>query len=128
MQKGLLITASLSGLLAVILGAFGAHGLKPMVSGYQLGIWEKAVQYQFYHSFALLICVLLMNQRYSVCLRNASFCFIAGIFSFSGSLYLLATNDMNHIPTLILGPITPLGGLFFMAGWLQMMLSAWKKS
>lgn len=128
MQKGLLITASLSGLLAVILGAFGAHGLKPMVSAYQLGIWEKAVQYQFYHSFALLICVLLMNQRYSVCLRNASFCFIAGIFSFSGSLYLLATNDMNHIPTLILGPITPLGGLFFMAGWLQMMLSAWKKS
>ena len=128
MQKALLITASLAGLLAVVLGAFGAHGLKPLVSAYQLGIWEKGVQYQFYHTIALMFCVLLMRDSDSAYLQRAAYCFMAGMLLFSGSLYLLATNDMNHIPTMILGPLTPIGGLFFIAGWAFLMLSAWKKN
>lgn len=128
MQKALLITASLAGLLAVVLGAFGAHGLKPLVSAYQLGIWEKGVQYQFYHTIALMFCVLLMLDSDSAYLQRAAYCFMAGMLLFSGSLYLLATNDMNHIPTMILGPLTPIGGLFFIAGWAFLMLSAWKKN
>lgn len=126
MQKQILIAASIGGLLAVVLGAFGAHSLKNFLDVYQLSIWEKGVQYQFYHSLALLGCALYLHQRNSKQVVYAAYCFLAGITCFSGSLYLLATNHINHLPTVILGPVTPIGGLFFIAGWVCLLAEALK--
>ena len=116
--------AALSGALAVALGAFGAHGLKPVLTEYQLAIYEKGVHYQFYHTLALMAAALLMNgnnnARY---LRLSGWFFTAGILCFSGSLYLLACRDMMAVPVAVLGPVTPLGGVCFIAGWVLLMLS-----
>lgn len=116
--------AALSGALAVAIGAFGAHGLKPLLTEYQLSIYEKAVYYQFYHTLAILLAALLMkgndNERY---LRLSGWFFTAGILCFSGSLYLLACRDILTVPAGILGPVTPLGGVFFIAGWVLLFLS-----
>lgn len=116
--------ATLSGALAVALGAFGAHGLKPLLTEYQLAIYEKGVHYQFYHTLALLAAALLMsgdnNVRY---LRLSGWFFTAGILCFSGSLYLLACRDIMAVPVAVLGPVTPLGGVCFIAGWVLMLLS-----
>jgi len=117
------IIAAISGLLAVGLGAFGAHGLKPHLDAYQLDIYNKAVLYQFIHTLALLTCVVLFTiDPAAKGLNIASYCFIAGITLFSGSLYLLATRHMTGLPANILGPITPIGGLFYMAGWVMLAL------
>lgn len=127
MQKGFLIAASVAGLTAVILGAFGAHSLKPHLSDYELAIWEKGVQYQIYHALALFMCALFLKKDFSVQVRNAAWCFILGIVCFSGSLYLLATRELTHLPAIVLGPITPIGGFFFIAGWAFIFMQAVKK-
>jgi uncharacterized membrane protein YgdD (TMEM256/DUF423 family) len=127
MQRIFLIVAALAGLTAVILGAFGAHSLRALLSPDQLAIWEKGVQYQIYHALALFICSLYLRKEYSVSVRNAAICFIAGIVCFSGSLYLLATRELTGISTLIIGPITPIGGFFFIAGWGLILMQAMKK-
>jgi uncharacterized membrane protein YgdD (TMEM256/DUF423 family) len=111
--------AALLGLTAVAIGAFGAHGLKPHLDAYQISIFEKGVQYQFYHTLALGLAGLLMlrsdlNTKY---LRWAGWLFVAGILCFSGSLYLLACRDLLAFSVAWAGPVTPLGGLCFMAGW-----------
>jgi uncharacterized membrane protein YgdD (TMEM256/DUF423 family) len=125
-QKAFLIAGSLSGLTAVMLGAFGAHGLKLLIRPEDLSIWGKGVQYQMYHALALLLCYLFMRDRPAKYIRNAGICFLLGIICFSGSLYLLATRELTHIPTFIVGPITPIGGLFFIAGWAFICLQAVK--
>ena len=116
--------AALSGALAVAIGAFGAHGLKPLLTEYQLSIYEKGGHYQFYHTLAILLVALLLKQnatdRY---LRLSGWAFTAGILCFSGSLYLLACRDLLTVPAGILGPVTPLGGVFFIAGWVFLFLS-----
>lgn len=117
---------ALSGALAVALGAFGAHGLKPHLSEYQLGIWEKAVLYQFVHTFALmLIAVLMLQQGVSPTLRTAGALFAVGILLFSGSLYVLALRDLLPFPAGWAGPITPIGGLCFIAGWITLLYHSW---
>ena len=128
MSKKFLQLAALSGFLAVGIGAFGAHGLKPLLSEYQLSIYEKGVQYQFYHSLALLAVASLLG-RYpdSKVLVWAGWFFVAGILCFSGSLYVLACKDIISLPVRWAGPVTPLGGLFFMAGWLAMGWSVFRK-
>ncbi len=126
MQKGFLIAASVAGLTAVVLGAFGAHSLKPLVNEYQLTIWEKGVQYQIYHALALFMCSLFLRKEASTHIRNAAWCFILGIALFSGSLYLLATRDITHLPAIVLGPLTPIGGFFFIAGWAFVFMQAIK--
>ena len=128
MQKGFLIAASLAGLTAVILGAFGAHALKPLIDVYQQNIWDKGVQYQIYHALAIFACSMYLKGESSVLIRNAGICFILGIFCFSGSLYLLATRDLTHIPAIVLGPVTPIGGFFFIAGWSLILIQALKKN
>lgn len=127
MQKVILIAASLAGATAVILGAFGAHGLRGQIAPDQLVIWEKGVQYQFYHTIALLICYMYIRTEDSKLIRNAAICFILGIICFSGSLYLLSTRELTHISPIILGPVTPFGGLFFIAGWACVFLEAVRK-
>ncbi len=108
--------AAVCGGLAVALGAFGAHGLKPHLSDYQQLIFEKAVQYQFIHALAMLVVALLWRQS-GARLGWVGGLFLAGIVCFSGSLYLLACRDLLPFGVAWAGPVTPLGGLCFLAGW-----------
>ncbi|MDZ7923339.1 MAG: DUF423 domain-containing protein [Marinagarivorans sp.] len=111
--KVLLIFASLNGALAVMLGAFGAHALKSMLSPQALQTWHTAVQYHFVHVLALLaVGVLLKLSAVHVAGKIAGLAFMLGIILFCGSLYWLALGGPK-----ILGPITPLGGLSFIVGW-----------
>jgi uncharacterized membrane protein YgdD (TMEM256/DUF423 family) len=126
MNRRIILTASFFGAVAVILGAFGAHGLKNVLSADQLDIWTKGVEYQFYHTFALLF--LSTFARFRTKLVDFSyFCFTIGIVLFSGSLYLLATRDITHMGFInIIGPVTPLGGLLLMLGWVILFFAALK--
>jgi len=126
MNRRIILTASFFGAVAVILGAFGAHSLKNVLSADQLAIWTKGIEYQFYHTFALLF--LSTFARFRTKLVDLSYiCFTAGIVLFSGSLYLLATRDITHIGFMnIIGPITPLGGLLLVSGWVLLFLGALK--
>ena len=110
-------------LLAVVLGAFAAHGLKAMLDAQQLALFETASRYQMYHALALLVVgVMLTNPRFSrSLLKLAALAFILGIILFSGSLYLLALVGISW-----LGAITPLGGIAFLSGWIVMMVAALK--
>ncbi len=116
MTNLIMITSGMSGGLSVLLGAFAAHGLKKKISPEMLSVFKTGVDYQFYHSFALALVGLsqvVQNIEQSMFLTWAFICFGIGIIFFSGSLYLLALTKMK-----IFGPITPLGGLFFILGWL----------
>lgn len=116
MVKIIMLVSSISGGLAVMLGAFAAHGLKNKLSPEMLSAFKTGVDYHFYHTFALALIGLslfLQGVDQSQYLTWAAICFGVGIIFFSGSLYLLAITGKK-----IFGPITPLGGLFFIAGWL----------
>jgi uncharacterized membrane protein YgdD (TMEM256/DUF423 family) len=118
MHKPFLITAAAFGALAVVLGAFGAHSLKEILSPASLNTFETGVRYHFYHSFALLTAGILSERFRTKWLRYAGYCFITGIILFSGSLYALAFLQASGNAGLKnIGIITPLGGLFFIAGW-----------
>ena len=125
MQKTFGIIAALYGALAVILGAFGAHALKEKLDTYQLEIFNKGVQYQFYHVIALFAVVFLAEKIQPKTLTFAGWFFSVGILFFSGSLYLLATRSLMGTDALtpILGPVTPLGGLCFIIGWTLLLVS-----
>jgi len=124
MNKRIILTAAFLGALAVVLGAFGAHSLKKIVAPESLAIWQKGVEYQFYHTFALLY--LSTFARYKHKLISLSFVFFTvGIVLFSGSLYFLALKNAYSLPFgAILGPITPIGGLCFILGWICLFLAA----
>jgi len=106
--------AAISLALAVMLGAFGAHELKDRLDAYSMGIWEKAVFYHFIHALGILIVSILPRAGMLSSSAAAWICglLLAGVVIFSGSLYLLATTGVR-----ILGAITPVGGLSFIAGW-----------
>lgn len=113
-QRNTLLTGVVFAGLAVAIGAFGAHGLRPLLDANQRAdTFELAVRYQFYHSFALLFCGMLMQHFPSRHINRASVCFAAGIIVFSGSLYVLSLSGIA-----VLGAITPIGGILFIAGWL----------
>lgn len=118
-----LAIAALSGLLAVILGASGAHALKPMLtaSGH-LDAFKTAVDYHFYHTLALLAAGILSRQSQSKLIAFASLSFLTGILLFSGSLYLISLATVSGI-----GILTPVGGLFFIAGWVLLFFGVIKK-
>ena len=126
MNKKIIITASLLGMLAVITGAFGAHGLKEKLAPAQLEVWHTAVQYHFYHVFALLFLSTFARFKNNMIITSFYF-FVFGIILFSGSLYLLACRDILGLsPNLIktIGPITPIGGLLFIIGWIMLAFAA----
>ncbi|SPC64905.1 related to UPF0382 membrane protein C1782.12c [Ustilago sp. UG-2017b] len=107
--------AGISGAMGVGLGAIGAHAIKNKLNAHQMGAWNTATQYQLLHSLALLYTVSLPKTGPVVA---ASYAFATGITSFSGSIYgLCLTKPQNSIRKM-LGLITPLGGLSFIAGWL----------
>lgn len=120
----MLILSALSGALAVILGAFGAHALKALISPEALENWKTAVNYQFIHTLAILGLSFMPSK---VRIIASSWCFGLGILLFSGSLYLLSLREIIAMPLSFLGPITPIGGLLFISGWFLLLLSALKK-
>lgn len=123
MNRQITITASVLGMLGVIAGAFAAHGLKQYLSGQQLEVWHTAVQYQFYHVFALLFLAII--DRGDKLIRISYYLFSFGIVFFSGSLYLLACRELLGWGWITaMGPITPLGGLLFIVGWATLALAA----
>lgn len=124
MNRKIVITAALFGLLAVIAGAFGAHGLKAKLSLSDIDIWHTAVQYQFYHVFALLFLGLCTSARKSL-VNLSYYLFTLGIICFSGSLYILAADELLgwHVAH-VLWPFAPIGGVCFIGGWVAMILAA----
>ena len=101
--------------LAVLLGAFGAHGLKDRLDAYSMSVYEKAVFYHFVHALGLLIVSIMPRQRLTAWICGLLF---AGILIFSGSLYVLAVTGIRAM-----GAITPFGGLAFIAGWFLLAYS-----
>lgn len=113
-QRSILLWGGATGGLAVIIGAFGAHAFHDsLAASGRLGTYELAVQYQFYHALALLVVGSLMTQFPGRLLPYAAVAFCAGIFLFCGSLYLLCFTGYR-----LLGAVTPIGGVFFIAGWI----------
>ncbi len=126
MNKRIILTASFFGFVAVLLGAFGAHGLKALIDGPALEIWQKGVDYQFYHTFALLYLSTFARYRNKL-INIAYFCFTFGVILFSGSLYLLATRSILKLDFVnLIGPVTPIGGLLFVLGWVMLFFAAFK--
>ena len=126
MNKQVIIIASVFGMLAVILGAFGAHALKALVDPAGLEVWKTAVSYHFYHTLALLFVSTLPASQGRVA-NLAAWFFSLGILLFSGSLYLISAKEILNISQLsVLGPVTPIGGLFFILGWLSLIFVAIK--
>jgi uncharacterized membrane protein YgdD (TMEM256/DUF423 family) len=113
--------------LAVILGAFGAHGLKKIVPPETVTTFQTGVQYQMYHALALIFVGMLFEKADNSMMKWAGICFIIGILLFSGSLYLITLlKAKNTVGLSGIGIITPIGGLFFVAGWLLMLIGVWK--
>lgn len=122
MFKNLTI-ASFLGMLAIILGAFGAHALKETLTVEQLASFETAVRYQMYHVIVLLF--INIYEGFSLKQKNKiSYIFFLGIFLFSGSIY---TIQLTSITAKSIWFITPLGGLFFVIGWISMIVMFAKK-
>ena len=121
-----IIAGAVNAAIAVALGAFGAHALKEKLSEHYLAIWETAVQYQMFHALALIAVGILMSPTLfgSITQLNwAGYLILAGIIIFSGSLYVLSLSGIG-----ILGAITPIGGVAFIAGWIMLIVAAVKFS
>ncbi len=123
-SRALLFWGAMAAASGVVLGAFGAHSLRGILSPEVLGTFETAVRYQMYHSFGLVAAGLACRMYPPGSLkifRLVGFLFGSGVLLFSGSLYLLVLTN-----TPWLGAVTPLGGLSFIAGWLMLALAFWK--
>jgi uncharacterized membrane protein YgdD (TMEM256/DUF423 family) len=119
MDRTFLLVGAVAAFLGVGLGAFGAHGLRARISPEMLAVFETGVRYQMYHALALVLTSVLMARMGGWLVVAAGWCFIAGIALFSGSLYALALTGVT-----VLGAITPLGGLAFLAGWACLSIAA----
>lgn len=129
MHKGYLATAAVLGAIAVALGAFGAHGLKKLVPPESVATFDTGVRYQFYHVFALLVVGMLFSQFPGKWLGYAANSFIVGIVLFSGSLYLLtALKATGRVGLSGAGIVTPIGGVFFILGWLFLLAAFLRKA
>jgi uncharacterized membrane protein YgdD (TMEM256/DUF423 family) len=126
MRKIFLRIGSLLALAAVALGAFGSHGLEGVLEAEQLETYEIGVRYQFYHAFAILLVGALSYFGRKKFMTYAGWLFIAGVVCFSGSLYLLSLQEIFEVPAHILGPVTPVGGTFFILGWFLLFLSTFQ--
>ena len=115
------ILGAMTAFVGVAAGAFGAHGLKSQISAEMLSIFEVGVRYQMYHAFALIAAAWVQAQWPSAIVTSGGWFFVAGIFLFSGSLYLLSWTGLKW-----LGAITPLGGLAFLVGWACLALAVWR--
>ena len=116
LSKKITCTAAMLGLTAIILGAFGAHALKKVLSPEQLTTFETGVKYQMYHALFLLFLAstnLIANNTKKIIF----YAIVSGVILFSGSIYILATSNLTGINFKPIGILTPIGGLFLIAGW-----------
>ncbi|WP_318456544.1 DUF423 domain-containing protein [Photobacterium leiognathi] len=121
--RWILFIAAISGALTVGLGAFAAHGLKHHLSPYLLDVFKTGVQYQAWHTLALLGCGILTRFLSSKAVSYAALFFAIGIICFSGSLYALALTGIKWF-----GPITPMGGVCFIIGWVMLAIATWRSA
>lgn len=122
MKQIVLIIGGIYGMLSIILGAFGAHAFKNLLTPDKLDSFELGVRYQMYHAIVLLIIGLFLNLETSI-EKWTAWSIIIGTFLFSVSIYLLAFAEYWKINLKFLGPVTPLGGLFMIAGWALLIIS-----
>ncbi len=123
-MKFFLIAGAINALLSVAFGAFGAHLLEGRVADKYLDTWQTAVQYQMFHSIGLIVVAILMSSSFLGSLGSlswAGYLMLAGIVIFSGSLYVLSLTGIG-----ILGAITPIGGVAFIAAWIMVIIAAVK--
>lgn len=122
-MKAFIIVGAINAFIAVALGAFGAHGLKDKLDAHYLDIWKTGVTYQMFHAIGILIIGLLMSKvaAASPQFTWAGWLMLAGIIFFSGSLYVLSLTQIG-----ILGAITPIGGVCFLAAWILIVVGAVK--
>ena len=125
MNRTIFITGILLGVLAVILGAFGAHGLGKLVSEDAIQTFETGVTYQMYHALFLLVLgstTLIPEQKKKL----PYYLIVTGVLLFSFSIYFLATNALFQFDFKVIGLVTPIGGLLLILGWLLVGYHAWK--
>ena len=122
MNKTILISGLVLGILAVILGAFGAHGLKKVIGPEELNTFETGIKYQMYHALFLMLLSMLPNVTVNV--KNSVFYLvIIGVLLFSGSIYFLATNSLTSFDFKKIGFITPIGGTLLIGAWGYLLFS-----
>lgn len=121
MARTILITGALVALLGVAGGAFGAHGLRSLLSEHMMNVFETGVRYQVFHALAMLCAGLSLAYAPTRYFQYAAWAFFLGIVLFSGSLYVLSVSGVRA-----LGMITPLGGLCFLVGWALLAWGYWK--
>lgn len=122
MARFFLMMAAASGFFAVVIGAFAAHGLKKVLTPEMVEVVKTGAQYQMYHALALIFIALWLSYKPAMPgLKASGLAFILGSLLFSGSLYGLALGGPRW-----LGPVTPLGGLCFLFGWLWLLIAAWR--
>lgn len=126
MNKKLISTGALFGMIAIILGAFGAHALKQVLSADQLITFETGVRYQMYHALFLIFIGLLPDLTEKT-KKIIYYLIISGVIFFSGSIYLLATNSMTSFDFKVIGFITPVGGLLLILAWGTLLLNYFNK-
>lgn len=122
-----IVTGAIFMLIAIGLGAMGAHALKEQISGTLLESYKTGVLYHIVHALALVLVGIISAQN-AKSLNVAGYLFLAGIVCFSGSIYLLSIRELTNFAPKFLVFVTPLGGVLFMAGWLALALSALRKS
>ena len=113
-------------MIAIILGAFGAHALKKILSIEQLATFETGVRYQMYHALFLLFIGLIKNMPQKA-KKAIYFLVLFGVILFSGSIYLLATNNLTPFDFKIIGFVTPIGGLLLIMAWMVLLLNIMNK-
>jgi len=122
MDKKTITTAAIFGMLAIVLGAFGAHALKKVLSIEELATFETGVKYQMYH--ALFLLFIGMNDKIAQKTKKTIYYLtVLGVSFFSGSIYLLATNNITAFDFKIIGFVTPLGGLLLISAWGVLLMS-----
>ncbi|MEQ3665987.1 DUF423 domain-containing protein [Olleya sp.] len=125
MNKKLLLLGTILGLLSVVLGAFGAHGLKALVSAEAVQSYETGVRYQMYHAFLLLV----VGSHNLVSSKSKTIIFylvLSGIILFSGSIYGLATNTLTAFNFKLIAFVTPIGGLLLILSWVILLINILK--
>ncbi|GEL10784.1 Uncharacterized membrane protein YgdD, TMEM256/DUF423 family [Flavobacterium glycines] len=127
MDKKTISTAALLGMITIILGAFGAHALKKVLSVEQLATFETGVRYQMYHALFLVFIGLIpvLTSKTKKIIYNLV---LFGVLLFSGSIYLLATNGLTPIDFRVIGFVTPIGGFLLISAWAVLFYNITKKS
>ena len=126
MEKKIISTAAILGMLAIILGAFGAHALKKVLTLDQLTTFETGVRYQTYHALFLLLIGIMPNLTQKA-KKYIYYFTVFGVILFSGSIYLLATNNLTSFNFKIIGFVTPIGGLLLILAWGTLLLHFFNK-